>query len=55
VEHPRWNVYKVKDFNIEVDYAKVYGDTFSFLSTEKPLSTILAEGSKIIVKPGRKI
>jgi hypothetical protein len=55
VEHPRWNVYKVKDFNIEVDYARVYGDAFSFLSTEKPLSTMLAEGSKIVVKPGRKI
>lgn len=55
VEHPRWNIYKVTDFNILVDFATVYGDAFSFLSAEKPLSVMLAEGSNIIVKSRRKI
>lgn len=55
VEHPRWNIYKVTDFNIQVDFAIGYGDAFSFLSTQKPLSVMLAEGSNIIVKSGRKI
>lgn len=52
VEHPRWTVYKVKDYNIQVNFGKVYGDIFSFLSNEKPLSVMLAEGSNIIVKSG---
>jgi len=55
VEHPRWNVHKVIDYKIDVDFGKVYGNTFSFLSNEIPCSVMLAEGSKIIVRSGSRI
>jgi uncharacterized protein YqjF (DUF2071 family) len=52
VEHPRWLVYPTKDYQIEVDFGKVYGNEFSFLSSEKPKSVFLAEGSEIKVNGG---
>jgi uncharacterized protein YqjF (DUF2071 family) len=55
VEHPKWEVYKVDNYLIDVDFGKVYGDQFSFLKTEKPLSVFLAEGSEIKVNSGRLI
>lgn len=55
VTHPRWNVYPVKDYMIDVDFANVYGSGFSFLKNEKPLSVFLAEGSPITVKAANNI
>lgn len=55
VLHPRWNVYPVKKFDIQVDFEKVYGKDFSFLRRETPLSVFLAEGSEIEVRQGLKI
>jgi uncharacterized protein len=55
VEHPRWDVYKVNEYQIDVDFAGVYGSEFGFLKNEKPLSVFLAEGSEIVVKAGRKV
>jgi len=52
VEHQRWRVYPVKNFSIEVDFQKVYGNDFAFLSNQKPVSVFLAEGSDIIVRSG---
>ncbi|MFN5183863.1 MAG: YqjF family protein [Bacteroidota bacterium] len=42
VEHPKWEVYPVIDFSIDVDFAEVYGSDFDFLSIEKPKSVLLA-------------
>lgn len=50
VTHPKWNVYKVKDYKIDVDFAKVYGGKFDFLNSLKPNSVMLAEGSEIAVE-----
>ncbi len=55
VEHPRWNQYEVLKYETEVDYGKIYGDEFAFMNYEKPVSVLLAEGSEIKVKEGRKI
>jgi uncharacterized protein len=55
VEHPRWNVYKTKSFNIDVDFADVYGNEFGELRHAQPVSVFVAEGSDILVKAGRKI
>lgn len=55
VEHPRWDVYPVKQYAVNVDFGLLYGREFGFLSKEKPLSVFLAEGSEIAVKSGRKI
>lgn len=49
VAHPKWKVYKVNTSAIEVNFGDVYGDDFSFLSTQKPESVMLAEGSEIAV------
>lgn len=55
VAHPRWQLYPVKSYTVNVDFEKVYGSTFAFLKNEKPLSVYLAEGSEILVKQGAKI
>jgi uncharacterized protein len=55
VEHPRWDIYPIRDYAIDVDFGLVYGKIFDFLRTEKPKSVFLAEGSEIIVRSGRKI
>lgn len=55
VEHPRWEVYDVSNYLIDVDFGEVYGSQFEFLRSEKPLSVFLAEGSEIKVNSGRVI
>jgi hypothetical protein len=55
VVHPHWQIYPVKEFNVDVDFNKVYGTNFSFLQNQQPLSVYLAEGSEILVKQGAKI
>ena len=50
VEHPRWRVYLVKDYSLDVDFGSLYGKTFDFLGNQKPVSVFLAEGSEIIVR-----
>ncbi len=55
VEHQKWEVYKTKDYLIDVDFGDVYGQDFGFLTTENPKSVFLAEGSEISVKGGRRI
>jgi uncharacterized protein YqjF (DUF2071 family) len=52
VVHPKWQVYPVKSYEIEVDFGKVYGSEFGFLSQGKPATVFLSEGSEISVKPG---
>lgn len=55
VEHPKWEVYRTKDYSVEVDFGNIYGQGFDFLTLEKPKSIFLAEGSEIKVKDGRQI
>jgi uncharacterized protein YqjF (DUF2071 family) len=55
VEHPRWKVYPVKSYTVDVDFAHIYGAEFGFLNELTPASVFLAEGSEIAVKSGRKI
>lgn len=47
VAHPRWDVYPVQSYRIEVDFEQVYGKQFVFLNSQNPLSVFLAEGSQI--------
>lgn len=49
VSHPRWNIYKVKNYKIACKFGELYGDTFSGLETKEPDSVFLAEGSPINV------
>jgi uncharacterized protein YqjF (DUF2071 family) len=55
VEHPTWEVYPVREYQIDVDFKTIYGVEFDFLKNEKPASVFLAEGSEIIVREGRTI
>lgn len=52
VAHPRWTEYAVKNYSINVDFGNVYGAPFSFLTTETPVTVMIAEGSKIKVHAG---
>lgn len=54
VEHPRWKVYQVKDYAIDVDFGVNYGAEFDFLSQANPDSVMLAEGSEIRVMKGKR-
>lgn len=49
VDHPVWQVYPVASFQIDLDWATVYGPEWGFLSTEQPASTVFAVGSEIAV------
>ena len=55
VAHPRWQIYPIRNYEVNVDFATVYGPDFAFLQDVKPLSVYLAEGSEILVKQGAKI
>ncbi len=55
VEHPRWEMYETKKYNIGIDFELLYGPDFAFLKNEKPISVFMAEGSAIAVKSGRTI
>ncbi|MFN8349345.1 MAG: DUF2071 domain-containing protein [Spirosomataceae bacterium] len=55
VEHPRWQVYPVKKYEVEVDFKAVYGAAFECLNGQKPDSVLLAEGSPIRVRTARKL
>ncbi len=49
VEHPRWEIYPVKKYDLKVDFGKIYGDQWKFLNTQKPYNVLLAKGSAVIV------
>jgi uncharacterized protein len=55
VEHPRWQVYPVQEYSINVDFGLMYGSAFEFLKRENPKSVFLAEGSEIVVKNSVRI
>ena len=55
VEHPKWELYAVEDYEITVDFGRLYGEKFSFLSNEKPYSILLAKGSPIAVYKGARL
>jgi uncharacterized protein YqjF (DUF2071 family) len=50
VTHPKWEVYPVKNYNINFNFEAVYGKDFELLTTLKPTSVMLAEGSAITVE-----
>ncbi len=55
VGHPRWLTYPVVQHHSNLDFGRIYGPAFSFLTTAQPVSVYLAEGSEIFVNKGNKI
>ncbi len=55
VEHPKWELYSVKNEIFDVDFGSTYGDEFAFLADDKPYSVLLAKGSEVAVYKGKTI
>lgn len=55
VEHPKWDLFDIKDYDINADFGFTYGDKFSFLTRTEPDSILMAGGSEISVYKGEKI
>ena len=55
VKHPKWDIYKVLDHEINIDFGATYGKEYNFLSHKTPDSILLAEGSEISVEHHSKI
>lgn len=55
VWHPQWETCAVSSYEIEVDFAKEYGEEFSFLSKTKPENVCFTKGSEIKVFWGKKL
>ncbi len=56
VNHPRWEVFDVKDYYLDFDIEKLYGKKFKpFIQGVKPHSVFLAKGSGVTVSKPLKI
>lgn len=55
VEHPKWELFSVRNVEIAVDFGATYGSEFEFLNNQQPHSVLLAKGSKIGVYKGEKL
>ncbi len=55
VEHPKWELFDVKNYEIKTDFGFIYGENFRFLTDAKPHSILLAKGSEISVYKGEKL
>jgi uncharacterized protein len=55
VEHPRWQIYPVKTYDINVRFDALYGSQFGFLKNVRPAYIMLAEGSEITVRNSQRI
>lgn len=55
VEHPKWEIFEVKNAVIEIDFGKLYGAQFAFLNEREPHSVFMAKGSRVAVYKGAKI
>ncbi len=56
LEHPRWQVYPVKDYKLNCDVKKLYGADFvPFIENVQPVSVFLAKGSDVKVKMPKKL
>lgn len=49
VKHPTWNIHKIKDYNVNIDFKANYGADFKVLNTSTPHSVFLCDGSEISV------
>ncbi len=52
VAHPRWRTWLIQDSELNCDVGRLYGSEFATYINSTPASTILAEGSPVIVHKG---
>jgi uncharacterized protein YqjF (DUF2071 family) len=55
VRHEQWEACRVNEFSIEVDFGKVYGSEFSFLTKAVPDNVCFAHGSTIEVMSAKPL
>lgn len=55
VTHPKWEAYKVTNYDIDINFGTVYGKEFESLNSTKPISVMLVEGSEITVENKKTI
>ena len=55
VEHPRWRIWHIQDAILNCDVEQLYGGEFAEYIGVNPDSTLLAEGSPVIVRKGTRI
>jgi hypothetical protein len=55
VEHPKWELFSVNEYAIEVDFEDTYGERFAFLKSSQPYSVVFAKGSSVAVYKGQTI
>jgi len=55
VEHPKWELFAADDYEIKMDFGKLYGTKFAFLNETKPYSIFMAKGSEVAVYKGARI
>lgn len=55
VEHPTWNVYPVKSYEIDCAFGSLYGDAFTTLHQIEPNSVFVAQGSTVTIRSKRLI
>jgi uncharacterized protein len=55
VEHPKWELRTVESTDIDVDFGRVYGSQFAFLTQQAPSSVLFAKGSLISVYAGERL
>ncbi len=55
VTHPKWNIHKVRSYQIKCNVKELYGDDFVNALAQEPASVFLAEGSLVNVMGKTKI
>ena len=55
VEHPRWRIWRIRDSALNCDVERLYGAQFADYISETPDSALLAEGSPVVVRKGKRI
>ncbi len=55
VEHPRWRVWKARDYRLDCDVARLYGERFVPFLIKPASSAFLVEGSPVSVRKGRRV
>lgn len=50
VTHPIWRQFEMINYKMDIDFDTNYGEDFKFLKDLKPVSVLLAEGSRITVE-----
>lgn len=55
VEHPRWNVWRAESAALDADVAGLYGPAFAAPLSAAPRSALVADGSAVVVRQGRRV